>query len=134
MSDTFYPVFLSRKIRYAFFSDKLNKYFVLANFFADKIVVANSKMATAVVLNNIFVKYGTTRALSGATLRVEEGLIYALCGPSGCGKTTLCTTLLGMTQISHGEVGLFPHSAAPVKIPGRDVGMLCAITSKLSSI
>lgn len=82
-------------------------------------------MAAAVAVDNVFVKYGPTCALSGATLRVQEGIIYALCGPSGCGKTTLCMSLLGMARICHGEVRLFP-GAAPAIIPGRDVGMYCS--------
>ena len=41
--------------------------------------------------------YGTTIALDGANLRVEEGRILGLIGPNGAGKTTAINAILGLT-------------------------------------
>jgi ABC-2 type transport system ATP-binding protein len=41
--------------------------------------------------------YGTTIALDGVDLRVEEGRILGLIGPNGAGKTTALNTILGLT-------------------------------------
>ena len=41
--------------------------------------------------------YGTTVALDGINLRVEEGRILGLIGPNGAGKTTALNTILGLT-------------------------------------
>jgi ABC-2 type transport system ATP-binding protein len=41
--------------------------------------------------------YGSTVALDGIDLRVEEGLILGLIGPNGAGKTTALNTILGLT-------------------------------------
>jgi len=41
--------------------------------------------------------YGTTAALDGVDLRVEEGRILGLIGPNGAGKTTALNAILGLT-------------------------------------
>jgi ABC-2 type transport system ATP-binding protein len=42
--------------------------------------------------------YGTTIALDGINLRVEEGRILGLIGPNGAGKSTALNAILGLTQ------------------------------------
>ena len=41
--------------------------------------------------------FGTTAALDGVNLRVEEGRILGLIGPNGAGKTTALNAILGLT-------------------------------------
>ena len=41
--------------------------------------------------------FGTTIALAGVDLRVEEGRILGLIGPNGAGKTTALNAILGLT-------------------------------------
>ena len=42
--------------------------------------------------------FGTTIALDGIDLRVEEGRILGLIGPNGAGKTTALNAILGLTS------------------------------------
>lgn len=42
--------------------------------------------------------FGTTVALDGINLRVEEGRIFGLIGPNGAGKTTALNAILGLTS------------------------------------
>ncbi|HEV2197237.1 MAG TPA: ABC transporter ATP-binding protein [Candidatus Acidoferrum sp.] len=42
--------------------------------------------------------FGTTIALDGVDLRVEEGCILGLVGPNGAGKTTALNAILGLTS------------------------------------
>src|SRR6185369_9549020 len=53
--------------------------------------------------------YGTTIALDGVDLHVEEGRILGLIGPNGAGKTTALNAILGLTSFQ-GEL----------KVLGRD--------------
>src|SRR5881398_2208840 len=41
--------------------------------------------------------FGTTIALDGVDLRVEEGRILGLIGPNGAGKTTALNAIIGLT-------------------------------------
>src|SRR5207344_96805 len=41
--------------------------------------------------------YGSTVALDGIDLRVEEGRILGLIGPNGAGKSTALNAILGLT-------------------------------------
>src|ERR1700751_134728 len=41
--------------------------------------------------------FGTTVALDGVDLRVEEGRILGLIGPNGAGKTSALNAILGLT-------------------------------------
>src|SRR5262245_44668538 len=42
--------------------------------------------------------FGTTVALDGVNLQVDEGRILGLIGPNGAGKTTALNAILGLTS------------------------------------
>jgi putative ABC transport system ATP-binding protein len=48
--------------------------------------------------------FGSTPALQGADLRIEQGELLAIMGPSGSGKSTLLHCIAGILQPDAGEV------------------------------
>ncbi len=54
-------------------------------------------MAPCIEARNLRKAFGTTMALDGVNLRVEEGRILGLIGPNGAGKTTALNAILGLT-------------------------------------
>src|SRR5438477_3870430 len=53
--------------------------------------------------------FGTTVAVDGVDLRVEEGRIVGLIGPNGAGKTTALNAILGLTPYQ-GELNVLGHN------------------------
>ncbi len=51
--------------------------------------------------------YGSTRALLGLDLTVDEGEVVGCLGPNGAGKTTLIRLLLGLLIPTHGRAEIF---------------------------
>ena len=68
-------------------------------------------MRTMIRLEGVEKRFGTCRALDGATLEVLRGETVAVLGPSGCGKTTLLRTIAGFERPDRGSVS----------VDGRDV-------------
>ncbi|QFU83030.1 ABC transporter ATP-binding protein [Natronorubrum aibiense] len=58
--------------------------------------------------------YGETVALSGASLAVEAGEVFALIGPNGAGKTTLVRALTGTTAPDSGQARIMGDSPTAV--------------------
>jgi ABC-2 type transport system ATP-binding protein len=72
--------------------------------------------------------FGTTVALDGIDLRVEEGRILGLIGPNGAGKTTALNAILGLTSYE-GELkvlGRDPWSAREQLM--RDVSFIADVS------
>ncbi len=51
--------------------------------------------------------YGSTKVLDNVDLHIEKGSIYGLLGRNGAGKTTIMKLILGLTNITSGEVTIF---------------------------
>ena len=55
-------------------------------------------------LRNVTKRFGSTVAVDGVSLRIEEGELAILLGPSGCGKTTTLRTINRMVELDGGDV------------------------------
>ncbi|WP_299234347.1 ABC transporter ATP-binding protein [Natronomonas sp.] len=70
---------------------------------------------------NVRRQYGEAVALSGVSLSISAGEIFALIGPNGAGKTTLIRALTGTTD-AEGEVSLFGRP--PTDVARHRIGLL----------
>ncbi|MDX2155475.1 MAG: ABC transporter ATP-binding protein [Hyphomicrobiaceae bacterium] len=58
------------------------------------------------VLSNVVRRYGTTTAVAGVDLALQEGEFVSLLGPSGCGKTTTLRMIAGFIPPSEGTISI----------------------------
>jgi ABC-2 type transport system ATP-binding protein len=66
-------------------------------------------------VQNLTKRYGQTTVVKGISFSVGRGEIFGLLGPNGSGKTTTILMLLGLTEISDGQVRLL--GCDPVRDP-----------------
>jgi ABC-2 type transport system ATP-binding protein len=60
----------------------------------------------AISMSGLVKTFGSTRALDGLDLTVEEGEVHGFLGPNGSGKSTTIRVLLGLLRKDAGEVSL----------------------------
>ena len=78
-----------------------------------------------VSVEDLSIVFGGLAALSGLTLEVDEGEIFALIGPNGAGKTTVFNVLSGLYRPSAGRIAYAGEDLlclAPHEIARRGVG------------
>ena len=57
-----------------------------------------------VVFEDVSKHFGTVKAVSGFTEKIEDGEFVSLLGPSGCGKTTCLRIVAGFEKATTGSV------------------------------
>lgn len=55
-------------------------------------------------LKNVRKAYDSVEVLKNIDLTIDKGEIVSILGPSGCGKTTLLNLILGLTNVSSGQI------------------------------
>jgi ABC-type branched-subunit amino acid transport system permease subunit len=66
------------------------------------------------VLDNVTVRFGGLKALSGITTAIEAGFTHGLIGPNGAGKSTLINTLTGLYTPTTGTILIGKRSVAGI--------------------
>jgi spermidine/putrescine transport system ATP-binding protein len=69
-------------------------------------------MRAAIELRQVVKRFGTTTAIHGVTLDIQDNEFFTLLGPSGCGKTTLLRMIAGFEDVTEGEILLFGEGIA----------------------
>lgn len=62
-----------------------------------------SQQLSAIVAENLVVKYGNFMAVNNVSLTVQKGEIFGFLGPNGSGKTTVIKTLCGLVAPTSGR-------------------------------
>lgn len=79
------------------------------------------------VLDGIARRFGSVRALDGASLTVRRGTVHALLGENGAGKTTLMRVVFGLLTPDSGRVlwqGTPRQFASPASALANGIGMV----------
>jgi len=61
---------------------------------------------TALVVEDLEVRYGAVRAVRGLSLTVEPGEIVGLIGPNGAGKSSTLPAIMGAAPVAAGDIRL----------------------------
>jgi ABC-2 type transport system ATP-binding protein len=69
-----------------------------------------------VKISEVEVKYGKSTILNNINIDIKEGEIVGLLGPSGSGKTTLIKTLIGMKEVSMGNIQILGEDMPSLKV------------------
>lgn len=85
----------------------------------------------AVRVDGLVKRFGTTVALAGVDLQVQQGTVFGLLGPNGAGKTTLVRILATLLVPDSGRAELLGHDVA--REPGA-VRQLLALTGQFAAL
>jgi multiple sugar transport system ATP-binding protein len=81
-------------------------------------------MATSVVLQKVFKKYGELQVVHGIDLTIEPGEFVVFVGPSGCGKSTLLRMIAGLEPITGGNLLIDGERMNEVPASKRGIAMV----------
>ena len=68
-----------------------------------------TRMAFAIVIENLTKDYGDVRAVDGLSLSIPEAEVFGLLGPNGSGKTTTINCLTGLVKPTGGTLKVGGH-------------------------
>jgi ABC-2 type transport system ATP-binding protein len=90
-----------------------------------KIETSTPPAVPAIRARGLTRRYGGTAVVDGIDLDIVRGEVFGLLGPNGAGKTTTILMMLGLTEISSGEISVLGFNPArePLKVKRR-VGYL----------
>ena len=75
-------------------------------------------------LRGVEKRFGSVAAVKAVDLDVADGEFIVLVGPSGCGKSTLLRMIVGLEEITSGEISLDGRSLNGVAPRDRDMAMV----------
>ena len=77
-----------------------------------RLEVRTAMSDNVIEVQNLTKRYGQTTVVKGISFSAGRGEIFGLLGPNGSGKTTTILMMLGLTEISDGQVRLLGYDPA----------------------
>ena len=74
-------------------------------------------------IENLVKRFGSTTAVNGVSLTIEDGELFVLLGPSGCGKTTTLRMIAGLELPTTGRISIGGREVTYLEPRHRDVAM-----------
>ena len=68
--------------------------------------------ATVIAATNLVKKYGELKVVKGIDFSVPAGQCFGLLGPNGAGKSTTMRMIMGLSEITSGELTVFDNPAS----------------------
>ena len=78
----------------------------------------------ALLVQNLFKRYGSYDVLKNINLDVQNGEFIVLVGPSGSGKSTLLSIIAGLEKHGAGEIEIGGRRATKLAPRDRDIAMV----------
>lgn len=69
-------------------------------------------MMSAIETSGLTKRYGSSTAVAGLNLRIEQGQVFGFLGPNGAGKSTTIRMLMALQRPTHGHATLLGLDAA----------------------
>ncbi|KOR87636.1 ABC transporter ATP-binding protein [Paenibacillus solani] len=86
--------------------------------------MAKSTHEPVAELRQVTKMFGSKKAVNQVSFTIEKGSITAILGPNGAGKSTAISMLLGLKDVSEGEVLLFGGSPQDLRVREKIGAML----------
>jgi ABC-2 type transport system ATP-binding protein len=85
----------------------------------------NTPLDAVIAAENLTKRYGKAVAVDQISFGIRKGEVFGLLGPNGAGKTTTILMMLGLTEISSGQISVlgFNPARSPLQVKRR-VGYL----------
>jgi multiple sugar transport system ATP-binding protein len=77
-----------------------------------------------ILLEGITKRFGSTEALAGVDLEVDDGELLVVVGPSGCGKSTLLRCIAGLETVDGGRIRIGERDVTNARPAARNVSMV----------
>ncbi len=73
---------------------------------------AATRLETVIAARDLTKRYGKTSVVDAINFDIAKGEVFGLLGPNGAGKTTTILMMLGLTEISGGQVSVLGFDPA----------------------
>ena len=78
----------------------------------------------AIELRDVSRRFGATTAVDRVSLSIHDGEFFILVGPSGCGKSTLLNMIVGLEELTAGEILVDGERVDALDPKDRDMAMV----------